>query len=134
MNWRLILTLSLFGVAMGIATVALIPSNVEPLAWLVIFVICAYAIARRATSRFFLHGLFVSLTNSIWITASHVVLFDTYIAHHPQEAAMTASMPFSAHPRILMVVIGPLIGLASGVVLGAFCTIAAKLTRRSARG
>jgi hypothetical protein len=129
MNWRLIVTLSLFGLAMGIATVALIPPKIEPLLWVVIFVISAYAIARRATTQFFLHGLAVSLVNSIWITSSHVLFFDPYMAHHPQEAAMTASIPFSVHPRILMVVIGPLIGLASGIVLGVFCTIAAKLTR-----
>src|SRR2546430_9143995 len=119
MNWRLIVALSLFGLAMGIATVAFIPSNTEPLFWLAIFVICAYVIARRASSRFFLHGLLVSLVNSIWITASHVLFFDYYISHHPQEAAMTAAMPFSAHPRILMLVIGPLVGLVSGLVLGA---------------
>ena len=130
MNWRLIITLSLFGLAMGIATVALIPSNIEPLAWLVIVVICAYIIARRAMSKFFLHGLLVSLTNSIWITASHMLLFDMYIANHPHEEAMTASMPFSAHPRIVMAVMGPLIGAASGVVLGIFSAIASKLTQR----
>jgi len=127
-NWRLIITLSLFGLAMAIATVSLIPSSREPVFWLGIFVACAYAIARRATSQFFLHGLLVSLVNGVWITGSHVLFFDTYITNHPQEAAMTASMPFSSHPRILMVVIGPFIGLVSGLVLGAFCVIAAKLT------
>src|SRR5436309_2476827 len=125
MNWRLILALSLFGLAMGLATVALIPSNAEPLFWLAIFVLCAYVIGRNASSRFFVHGLLVSLVNSIWITTSHMLFFETYTANHPQEAAMTASMPFSARPRVLMVVIGPLIGLASGLVLGVFCTIAA---------
>jgi hypothetical protein len=41
MNWRLIAQLSLFGLAMGIATVFFIPSTIEPLFWLVIFGISA---------------------------------------------------------------------------------------------
>jgi hypothetical protein len=41
MNWKLIITLSLFGLAMGIATVFVVPSTVEPLCWLAIFVVCA---------------------------------------------------------------------------------------------
>ena len=45
MNWKLIFQLSLFGLAMGIATVYLIPGRFEPLVWLVIFAISAYAIA-----------------------------------------------------------------------------------------
>jgi hypothetical protein len=61
MNWLLIAVLSGFGLAMGIGTVSLIPSSVEPAFWLVIFAICAYVIARRAPGRFFLHGVAVSL-------------------------------------------------------------------------
>jgi hypothetical protein len=128
MKWRLIIALSSFGLAMAIATVALIPSAIEPLLWLMIFVICAYLIARRAPGKFFLHGVFVSLVNSVWITASHLLFFDTYIANHAQEAAMSASMPLGTHPRILMAIVGPLIGLASGLILGTFCVIVAKLT------
>jgi hypothetical protein len=48
MNWKLIFQLSLFGLAMGIATVFVIPSNIEPAFWLVIFLICAYLIAKQS--------------------------------------------------------------------------------------
>ena len=59
MNWRLILMLSLFGLAMALATVWVIPSTVEPIFWLVIFIICAVIIARQVPARHFLHGLLV---------------------------------------------------------------------------
>ena len=85
MNWKLVIQLSVFGLAMGVATVFLIPSNVEPLFWLVIFGICAYIIATQCPGRYFLHGLLVSRVNSVWITASHVLLFDRYIASHPRK-------------------------------------------------
>jgi hypothetical protein len=44
MDWKLIFGLSLFGLAMAIATVFVIPSNVEPIFWLAIFLVCAYLI------------------------------------------------------------------------------------------
>jgi hypothetical protein len=130
MNWKLIVQLSLFGLAMGVATVFLIPSNVEPLFWLVIFVTCAYIIATRAPGRYFLHGLLVSVVNSLWITCAHVLLFHRYVANHPQEAAMMTSMPLPRSPRLMMLLMGPAIGVVSGVVLGIFAVIAGKLVAR----
>jgi len=75
MNWKLILQLSLFGLAMAFATVYVIPSSVEPFLWLPIFVLCAWLIAKRAPGKVFLHGLLLGIMNSIWITAAHVLLF-----------------------------------------------------------
>jgi hypothetical protein len=132
MNWKLIFQLSLFGVAMGVATVFVISSTIEPLFWLTIFVVCAYLIATRTPGQHLLHGLLVGLVNSIWITASHVLLFDQYIAHHPQEAAMMTSMPLPESPRLMMALMGPVIGLASGMVLGLFAVVAGRVV--SARG
>ena len=73
MNWKLIFQLSLFGLAMGIATVYVIPSKIEPAFWLVIFLYCAYAIAKCSGGKNFLHGLLLGIANSIWITAAHVL-------------------------------------------------------------
>ena len=133
MNWKLVIQLSGFGLAMGIATVFLIPSNIEPLFWLVIFVICAYIIATRCSGRYFWHGLVVSMVNSIWITASHILLFDRYIANHPQEAAMMTSMPLPGSPRLMMALMGPVIGVVSGLVLGLFAGVAGKLVAARTR-
>jgi hypothetical protein len=129
MNWKLIFQLSLFGLAMGIATVFLIPSKIEPAFWLVIFLICAYVIAKSRPAMLFLHGLLVGLANSVWITAAHVLLFDSYIARHAQEAAMMQSMPLPASPRLMMALTGPVVGLISGVVLGLFALVAGKLVK-----
>ncbi len=131
MNWKLIVQLSLFGLAMSVATVYLIPSKIEPAFWLPIFVISAYLIARQCASKLFLHGLLLGLANSVWITAAHVLLFDTYIARHAQEAAMMQSMPVPVSPRLVMALTGPMFGLVSGVVLGLFALIAGKLMKSS---
>ena len=129
MNYRLIVALSFFGLAMGIATVYVIPSSIEPFCWLAIFVVCAVIIARKAPGKPFWHGLLVSLVNSFWITSAHVLLFDAYIAGHPREAGMMAGSPLP--PRLMMLLTGPAIGLISGVVLGLFALIAARIVKRS---
>src|SRR5262249_43979355 len=98
MNWKLIFQLSLFGLAMGLATVFFIPSSAEPMFWVAIFLVCAYVIATRCAGRYFLHGLMVSVFNSVWITASHILLLDRYLGSHAQEAAMMRSMPLPDSP------------------------------------
>jgi hypothetical protein len=121
MNWKLVLQLSLFGLVMAFATVFVIPSVVEPFCWLVIFVVCAYLIARRAPGSYFLHGLLTGILNSVWITSAHLALFDQYIAHHPREAEMMAGMPLA--PKAMMAVTGPIVGVVSGIVLGILALI-----------
>jgi hypothetical protein len=129
MNWKLILSLSVFGLAMGIGTVFVIPSNIEPIFWLMIFLICAYIIARMQPEKHFLHGLLVSMVNSVWVTGAHVLLFEQYAANHPQEMEMMQSMPLPTHPRVMMLILGPAIGVVSGLVLGLFALIASKLVK-----
>jgi hypothetical protein len=130
-DWKLIFQLSLLGLAMGIATVFFIPSNIEPIFWVVIFVVCAYIIAKHLAARHFLHGLLLGLANSVWITASHILLFNRYIANHPREAAMMTSMPLPDSPRVMMALTGPGIGLVSGLVIGLFALVGGKLLKRS---
>jgi hypothetical protein len=129
MNWKLILQLSVFGLAMGIATVFVIPSKIEPAFWLVIFLICSYLIAKNSPGLHFLHGLLLGLANSLWITAAHVLLFDSYAAGHAQEIAMMQKAPLGASPKMLMVIFGPAFGLIFGVILGIFAFIAGKLIK-----
>lgn len=131
MDWKLVFGLSLFGLAMAVATVFVIPSNIEPLFWLVIFIICAVIIARAVPARRFLHGLMVGIVNSVWVTGAHILLFDAYIAHHAREAAMMRGSPFASSPRLMMGITGPLIGVVSGLVLGLFAVIAGKFVRKA---
>jgi hypothetical protein len=132
LNWKLIFLLSGFGLVMGIATVFLIPSKIEPMFWLAIFIVCAYFISKQ-TEKPFSHGLFVGLANSVWITASHILFFNQYIANHPREAEMMSSMPLPDSPRVMMALIGPVVGLVSGVVIGLFALAARKLLKHPGR-
>jgi hypothetical protein len=133
MNWKLIFLLSLFGLAMGLATIFLIPSRLEPIVWLIVFIISAYLIAKYAPGRYFLHGLLVSTVNGIWVTAAHVIFFNQYLAAHPEHLQMVLNMPspLSEHPRRVMLLIGPINGVIFGLILGLFAWVASKIMRRS---
>ncbi|TWF39869.1 hypothetical protein FHW36_105309 [Chitinophaga polysaccharea] len=130
MNWSLIFKLSLFGLAMALGTVYFIPSNVEPFCWVVIFIICAYFIAKYCTARFFQHGFMVSIFNCVWITAIHILLFKTYLSWHPKEAEMMTHMPLPDSPRLMMLLTGPVIGVITGLVQGLFAYVASKSIER----
>jgi hypothetical protein len=130
MNWSLIFKLSLFGLAMALATVYVIPSDIEPFFWIAVFIICAYIIARSMSSKYFVHGLFLGIFNSVWIIAAHVFLFNTYIANHPKEAELMGKMPLPDSPKLMMLCVGLLIGIASGIVIGILSVIASKIVKK----
>src|SRR5579859_1564333 len=126
MNWKLIFGLSLYGLAMALATVFVIPWKIEPIFWLAIFVLCALLIARFRSTGHFVHGLLVGIVNSVWVTGAHIIFFNDYIAHHPKEAAMTSSMH---SPRLMMALVGPVIGVISGIVIGLLAYVAGKIVK-----
>lgn len=130
MNWRLVFLASMFGLAMAFATISMIPSNVEPVVWLIIFLILAYLLGTRAKAYVFLHGLCVGILNSVWITGAHVFFVDTYLANHASEADMMAMSPLAHHPRLMMLLIGPLVGVISGIIIGLLSMLAAKFFSR----
>ena len=133
MRWSLVLLLSLFGLAMaGLTLPGIVSSSAAPIVWLPILVISAYVIGARAGGRYFLHGLAVGIVNSFWLVAVHALFVDTFLASNPREAAMLGSMPMPQSPRLMMAMVGPVVGAATGVVIGLLAMGAARLIRRRA--
>ena len=132
MNWKIIFFLSLFGLAMAFATVYPLSGKIEPVSWLVIFLVSAYIIAKKANGQYFLHGFLVALGNCVWITIVHLLLFRFYFLHHPHMVEMMRGMPLTNHPRLMMVITSPIIGVISGCVLGLFAFFAAKMVKKAA--
>ena len=75
MNWKLIFTLSLFGVAMAIASLFDVTHGIEPFLWLIIFIVYAIVIAKKVGGKYFLHGFLVSFFNGVWIAIIHAAFF-----------------------------------------------------------
>ena len=145
MNWKLILKLSMFGLAMGLATVFFIPPVIEPGCWFVVFLFCAFRIAWKCPDRRFLHGLFLGIFNCIWITGAHAIFAERYLAGHPQEADMMKQLHLSGSPQATLSRMGPLYGIVFGIMIGVLALIAggfvpmigriiAPAGRKSARG
>jgi hypothetical protein len=129
MNARLVLLCSVPGLFMAFGTVFFIPQKVEPVCWLAIFLGVAYVLARNAPSKAPLHGFLVSLVNCVYVTTAHIVFAETYLAGHPDEAAAGAQMGLP--PRVMMALVGPVIGIISGLVLALFTFVATKLVKRA---
>lgn len=129
MNWKLIFLLSLIAIPMAFATVYYIPSNLEPVFWIVIFIACAFIIAKVAPGKYFLHGFMVSIFNCVWITAIQFLLFDVYYDNHPHLQAMKDVTPQTM--RYAGLAFGPVFGIISGLLLGLFSWVAAKIVRRA---
>ncbi len=127
MNWKLILALSLFGLAMAVGSLFGL-GLAEPVLWLVIFIIYAWVIARRAPGKYFLHGFLVSVMNSVWITAIHATFFSIYAKNNPQ---FVQSAPPGINPRVFMIIMGPLFGMLFGLVAGLFAFIASKVVKKN---
>ena len=126
MNWKLIFTLSLFGLA--VAVLSLFGLGIfEFVIWLAIFVLYAVIIAKRAPGKYFLHGFLVSIVNSIWVTAIHASFFSIYVRNNPQ---MVQGTPPGMNPRVIMIVAGPIVGAVMGVIAGLFAVIASKIFRK----
>src|SRR5689334_19124540 len=143
MNWKLILLLSLAGVAMALESVFLPSSRVESLIWPVVFIVYAFVIARRAPGLYFLHGFLVGFTNWVWVAAAHVVLRDAYVATHAKEIATLQATALPGAPPAVAAGIRawlasgiPVPGL-SGLVIGLLAWIASRFAapkRKSAPG
>ena len=126
MNWKLILTLSLFGLA--VAVFSLFGLGIfEFVIWFAVFVLYAVIIAKRAPGKYFLHGFLVSIVNSFWVTAIHATFFSVYVKNNPQ---MVQGVPPGMNPRIIMIVAGPIVGAVMGVIAGLFAWIASKIFRK----
>jgi hypothetical protein len=132
MNWKIIFQLSIFGLIMAFGTVSLIPEKFEPVFWVLIFIFCAYVIAKVCPGKYFLHGFLVSMVNCVWITAVHIAFRETYVANHPQMASMGTNMPapLSMHPRLTMAIMGPIFGAIFGLILGTFSFVASKIVKK----
>ena len=130
MNWKLICQLSLFGLIMAFGTISLIPEKTEFIYWLVIFVFCAFVIARQCASKQFWHGFWLSMVNSVWIIIAHGWFFSSYMAHHADMTTTNPMMnPFPSHPRVVMLIFSPIFGAVFGLIQGLFAYIVSRFVK-----
>jgi len=131
LNKKLIFFLSLFGLAMAFFTLMRIPPVIELPCWLLIYLFSAYRIAKVANGKFFMHGFYVNMLNSAWVTTVHILFFKIYLSNHMKEAIMLAKLPLHLYPDLWLLIIGVLFGALFGVVLGFFSLALARQIRKN---
>ncbi|MCI0405042.1 MAG: hypothetical protein L0Z48_07520 [candidate division Zixibacteria bacterium] len=131
MNWKLVFTLALFGVAMGIAAVlGFYPPSLEWLLWLIISLLCAWVIAKKAAVKPFLHGFMVGLLDGLAAPIITVIFFSTYLANNPSYADQAKQLPAGLDMRTFSLILAPIIGVVYGLVLGLLAWLAGKIFKK----
>ncbi len=116
--------LSLFGPAMALASILGWLGSLEGYLWLAIALLAATAISREAPGRHFLHGLLAGAIGGAGAVLLQSMMFDTYLANNPSRVADLGRMQAGMEPRLFVLVLSPIIGIASGLVLGLLSLLA----------
>ena len=127
MNWKLILALSSYGLAIGIGSLF----GVGPTGfiwwflWLNLFLVYAWLIATRASGKYFLHGFIVWILNSGWITSIHAY----YLFDLSRGNGLVEILPYGFHPQVWNLLLGLTVGVVNGTIAGLFASVAARVLK-----
>lgn len=128
MNWCLVLSLALLGVAMGVLSLfGLTRHGIEPALWLVIALLGAFWIGRRAGAKPFLHGLLAGLGCGALNGLVQAAFFGRYLASNPESAEAFSKTPGGLDPRLFVLVFSTVIGIVYGLVVGGLSVLAARM-------
>lgn len=127
MSWKLVLSLTLLGAVVGMASVLGLSGVAAAIGWTLVAVICAGQIARRAPGRPFLHGFLTGVLGSALATLVQVALISIYLENQPDIAAELEAMATTLTPRTLILISAPFLGAVGGLVLGLLSWIAARI-------
>jgi hypothetical protein len=131
MNWKLIFTLSLSGLLMGVLTSFVVTSEVEMYVWIPIMLIIAYFVAKQASGKYFLHGFLTSVFSGFWLLLVHALLWDNFYALNKVSMdADFAGMPQGFSMKIIMLAVTPLVGAFFGLIQGLLAFLASKIVKK----
>ncbi len=115
MNWKLIFSLSLFGIIMGSLSLFGYTQGIEWILWLASGLFIAFLIAKYAPKRVFMHGLWVGVIQGILKSLVAFAGWDLYTKHNDMESF---NQPSQLTDNFMMLIIGIVIGSVYGVILG----------------
>lgn len=119
MNWRLILSLSLFGPVIGALTVfGVIPRGIDRFVWGAVVGGCAFLAAKKEPQRALLHGAVVGFINGASSTLIQALFVDTLTANNPWMVEAMAKQPPGFDFEFFVYMLVPFIGVAGGGMTG----------------
>jgi hypothetical protein len=129
MNWRLILSLSQFGVAMGVASVLGLAQGYGGILWSLIGIFCAIWIARKLRTRHFVHGLLTGAIGGGIAPLIQVPFFSTYLTNNPRAVADLKQLPAGLSVQTFFLILILVIAVLSGLALGLLSWAAGKIIK-----
>lgn len=130
MNWRLIFLLSLLAIVLAVVSILGFVRSFEWLMWLIIGVYCGWQFAGRVTDDFFLHGFYLGILDGILNSTAKAIFFDSYLSNNPRMVEAFSSLPQDLSPRLVLLIMGPIIGAFSGVAFGVLAFLASKVRKQ----
>jgi hypothetical protein len=124
MNWKLIFTLSAFGLGIGLCSL----TGVGPFLiflWPIVIVTSVFFITARAPGRFALHGLVAGAIIQIWACA-----FNAFYIFDLSRVGLVEITPHGIHPQIINAFETIAAAAVTGAVIAALVWLATKLERR----
>jgi hypothetical protein len=132
MSWRLIFLLSLLSIPMGFASLLGLTGSYEWLMWLAVGIFSAWRFATKTKVDLFLHGFYLGILDGIFNSVIQSIFFRTYLANNPRMVDAFSSLPQDLSPKLVLLIMGPIIGVVSGVAFGIITVVAGSLVRRPA--
>jgi hypothetical protein len=131
LEWKTILSLSLFGPVMGLLTLfGVLPFNVEGYVWLVISVVSAVTIANRIGPGAFINGVATGFLQGATSKLVQGIFSDTYAARNPGLMEKLTDIPEGMEFKYFVLMLVPFVGIGSALVLGLLTFLAGRLLRR----
>lgn len=131
MNWKTILSLSIFGIIMGLLSVYGISKGfIEFALWMVIAVISALAIERTTRDKLVTHGFLVGFLDGLFHGIVVSILADTYFMNRPEVLELYMQMGETIPVRFFPIIASVLTGIVYGLFIGLIVYLTRKSTKR----
>jgi TRAP-type C4-dicarboxylate transport system permease large subunit len=130
MNWKTVLSLSLFGVLMGILSLLGYARGIEWFLWGAIAVISAIVI-NKSSGKIFPNGIMAGLLMGVFSTIITLVFLDKYVQNNPGALDETQGVSFLAIEAFLFFM-GLFIGFVYGLFIALLSWVFSKFMRKSA--
>ena len=121
MNWKLISSLSAFGVVLGFCPLLGIAAL---FLWPIVIVISVCLISARAPGRFALHGFALGMMIQLWTGAIYA-----YYIFDLSRVGIVEVTPHNIHPQIINALETAAAAAVTGAVIGALVWLSTKLER-----
>jgi hypothetical protein len=127
MNWKLIVSLSLFGPVVGALTVlGVFPKGVDRFVWSVVVVVCAVTAAKKEPKRALPHGAVIGFINGAASTLVQAFFVEALAANNPWMVEAMADQPAGFDFEFFVFMLVPFIGVAGGAMTGLLAMLTAR--------